>query len=337
MEVTAPDSLKTPLNVPTKLMMGPGPSNCSKRVLESLKNPVLGHLHPETLKIMDEIKDGLRYIFQTKNPLTLCVSTSGHGGMEATLCNLLEDGDVVLMGVTGIWGQRAGDMATRYGFDVRYLPCFFGKSLSLEEIRDSMEAHKPKVLFMVQGDSSTGVLQSLEGISEICRKYDCLLVVDTVASLGGTEFFMDKWEVDCVYTGTQKVLGAPPGITPISFSKRAVKRMLERNSKCKVYYLDALLLGEYWGCFDGARIYHHTISATLLYGLREALAIACEEGLASINQRHLECSKHLQKEIEAMGLTMYVKDANDRLPTVNAIDVPKGVDWRKVAEYAMKK
>lgn len=337
MEVTPPDSLKSPLNIPSKLMMGPGPSNCPKRVLDSLKNPVLGHLHPETLQIMDEIKDGVRYMFQTKNPLTFCLSAAGHGGMEAVLCNLLEDGDVVLCGVTGIWGQRAGDMAIRYGFDVRYLPCFYGKSLSLQEIRDSMEVHKPKVLFLVQGDSSTGVLQSLQGISEICRSFDCLLAVDTVASLGGTEFLMDKWDIDCAYTGSQKVLNAPPGITPISFGKRAVKRMLERNSKIKVYYLDALLLGEYWGCFDRPRIYHHTACATLLYGLREALAIACEEGLQSIIQRHLECSKQLQNEIETMGLSMYVKDVKDRLPTVNAINVPQGVDWRKVAEYAMKK
>lgn len=232
-----PVALKLPINVPLKIMMAPGPSNCSQRVLNALKYPILGNLHPETFKIMDDVKYGIRYMFQTNNPLTLCVSTSGHGGMEAVLCNLLEDREIVLIGVTGIWGQRAGDMAVRYGADVRYLSSVLSESLSLDEIRDSFEFHKPKVFFITQGDSSTGVLQSLKEISEICQSFDCLLVVDAVASLGGTEFLMDKWKNDAVYTGTQKVLGAPPGITPISFSQRSVKKII------------TLLLGDFWGFF----------------------------------------------------------------------------------------
>ena len=217
-----PVVLQEEMVVPEKILMGPGPSNCSKRVLNALSNPVLGHLHPECLKIMDDIKDGLKYVFQTKNRVTLCTSASGHGGMEASLCNLLEDQDIVLIGVTGIWGNRAAEMARRYGADVRLVKAELGKSLTLDEIERAILIHKPVVFFVAQGDSSSGVLQNLEGLGDLCHKYDCLLIVDTVASLGGTNFFMDKWGIDVVYTGSQKVLGAPPGITPMSFSEKAL-------------------------------------------------------------------------------------------------------------------
>ena len=220
--VSAPDVLRDPLVVPEKLLMGPGPSNAPPRVLEAMARPILGHLHPETLKIMDDIKAGVRYLFQTNNAATFCLSASGHGGMEATLCNLLEDGDVVLIGHTGHWGDRAADMASRYGADVRLVRASQGSSLALPEIRRAIETHRPSVLFLTQGESSTGVRQGLEGVGALCRAHDCLLVVDTVASLGGTPFHMDAWEVDAAYTGSQKVLGAPPGITPISFNHRAV-------------------------------------------------------------------------------------------------------------------
>lgn len=221
-KVTAPAVLREPLVVPNKLLMGPGPSNAPQRVLDAMARPILGHLHPETLKIMDDIKEGVRYLFQTNNIATFCLSASGHGGMEATLCNLLEDSDVILIGHTGHWGDRAGDMATRYGADVRYVKSKVGQSLSMDEIRQALLQHKPSVLFLTQGDSSTGVLQGLEGVGALCHQHNCLLIVDTVASLGGAPMFMDRWEIDAMYTGSQKVLGAPPGITPVSFSHRAV-------------------------------------------------------------------------------------------------------------------
>ncbi|XP_061387951.1 alanine--glyoxylate aminotransferase [Musca vetustissima] len=338
MEVPPPACLKRSLYVPNKTLMGPGPSNCSQRVLTSLMNPVLGHLHPECLEIMDEIKEGIKYVFQTKNDATMCISGSGHAGMEAALCNLIEDGDVVLLGTTGLWGHRAAEMAKRYGGDVRFVESRFGRSLKLDEIEFAFEGHKPNIFFLAQGDSSTGILQrQLKEIGEICRKYNCLFVVDTVASLGGTEFYMDNWSVDVAYTGSQKVLGAPPGITPISFSKRAMQHIVERKTKVKVYYFDATLIGQYWNCFGGSRIYHHTISSTLLYGLRESLAQLCAQGLTSVIMRHEQCSYRLQHGISELGLEMFVPNANDRLPTVNTIKVPAGVDWRKVAEYTMRK
>ncbi|XP_034657607.1 LOW QUALITY PROTEIN: serine--pyruvate aminotransferase, mitochondrial-like [Drosophila subobscura] len=268
----------------------------------------------------------------------MCISGAGHAGMEASLCNLIEDGDVVLLGVTGVWGHRAADMARRYGADVRYVEASFGRALSQEEIKFAFETHRPRVFFVAQGDSSTGIIQqNIRELGELCRQFDCFLVVDTVASLGGTEFLMDEWKVDVVYTGSQKSLGGPAGLTPISFSKRALTHIKQRKSKPKVYYFDILLIGQYWGCYGTPRIYHHTISSTLLYGLREALAHFCAVGLIGVVRRHQECSRRLQLGIEELGLEMFVQREDERLPTVNTIKVPFGVDWKKVAEYAMRK
>lgn len=240
MSIPVPESLKKPLEVPKKLLMGPGPSNCPPRVLHALAEPILGHMHPEVfkvskvvfvvlsssgrfflLKIMDDVKDGIRYVFQTKNPLTLAVSASGHAGMEAVLCNLLEPGETVLVGVNGIWGERAIDSANRYKANVKKIEAIPGESFTLAQIEQAVSQFRPALLFLVQGESSTGVLQNIKGVGDICRRFGCLLAVDTVASLGGTSFLADEWKVDAVYTGSQKVLGAPAGITPISFSPRA--------------------------------------------------------------------------------------------------------------------
>lgn len=220
--IPVPIFYKSELNVPEKTLMSAGPSNCSKRVLNALSRPILGHLHPETLKMMDDIKDGIRYIFQTRNPLTFCVSASGHGAMESAMCNILEDGDVILIGVTGLWGSRAGDMAKRYGGDVRFLYAKEGECISASDVRDYMEIHRPVAFFVVQGDSSTGIYQPLHEFGDICREFNCVFIVDTVASLGGVKVEMDNWKIDVMYTGSQKVLGGPPGITPMSFGPHAV-------------------------------------------------------------------------------------------------------------------
>ncbi|XP_036344629.1 serine--pyruvate aminotransferase, mitochondrial-like [Rhagoletis pomonella] len=338
MESPAPESLKHTLYVPNRTLMGPGPSNASSRVLDSLSNPILGHMHPECFEIMDEIKQGIKYLFQTKNTATMCISGSGHAGMETAFMNLVEDGDVVLLGCTGLWGHRAAEMVKRVNGDVRYVEARFGRSLTMKEIEFAFEGHKPQMFFIAQGDSSTGILQQhLKEIGELCERYNCLFVVDVVASVGGTEFLMDAWKVDMAYAGSQKVLGAPPGITPVSFSERAIARIRARKTYVKSYYFDALLVGQYWNCFDLPRIYHHTISSTLLYGLREALAQFCALGRKNVIHRHQECSHRLQCGLQDIGLEMLVPNANDRLPTVNTIKVPAGVEWRKVAEYAMRK
>lgn len=201
---------------------------------------------------MDEIKEGLQYLFQTKNTLTLAISATGHGGMEATLCNLLEPNEVVLIAKNGIWGERAGNMAKRYGADVRYVETEAGKAFSLTEFETALIKHRPVVLFVTHGESSTGVMQPLEGLGELCHRHNCLLAVDTVAALGGTPLFTDKWEIDAVYTGSQKVIGAPPGFAPISLSPRAEKKVFNRKTPVTVYYWDLTQLGQYWACFPNA-------------------------------------------------------------------------------------
>ncbi|EFA09724.1 alanine--glyoxylate aminotransferase [Tribolium castaneum] len=336
MDVPPPQELTQPLQVPSKTLMGPGPSNCSPRVMEAISRPILGHMHPEIFKIMDDIKAGIRYVFQTSNPLTLAVSASGHGGMEAVLCNLLEPGDTALIAVNGIWGERAASMAGRYGAKVTTVEAEVGHDFTLAQIENAVSKHRPHVLFVTQGESSSGVYQNIEGIGDICHRYGCLLAVDTVASLGGVPFLADRWGVDAVYTGTQKVLGAPAGLAPISFSPRAQRKIFERKSPVKVLYWDMTVLGDYWDCFGRSRVYHHTIASQLLYGLREGLAQIAEEGLESVNRRHQECAQRFYRGLERLRLQPFVTDTYKRLPTVTSIKVPDGVDWREVVAYAMK-
>ncbi|CAO1373147.1 unnamed protein product [Diamesa hyperborea] len=336
-EVSIPKEFEEPLNVPEKVLMGPGPSNYPERVRTAMSYPVLGQLHPETFKIMDDIKKGLKYLFQTMNPLTLCVSGPGHAGMEAAFCNLIEEGDVVLVCVTGIWGERAADMARRQGADVRLLHDSPGKIITLFDAKEYIEIHKPSIFFIAHGESSTGLLQPLEGLGSLCQANNCLLVVDAVITLGAVRFYTDAWKIDVAYSGSQKVLNAPPGITPITFSTRAIQKIQSRNSPVKVYTFDVQLLGEYWDCFaDRQRIYHHTISSTLLYGLREAIAIFIENGGHETSfKKHELCANKLYDGVKSLGLEMFIENPRYRTPTVNAIVVPKGIDWLKVTKYAM--
>lgn len=291
---------------------------------------------------MDDIKDGIKYLFQTKNKFTLCISGSAHAAMETALCNLIEKDDIVLVGITGIWGQRVKDMAQRYGAKVCTIQCIqWGYQLEVDKIYSALEQYKPKIFYLVQGESSTGVLQNhLKEIGEYCRSFECLFVVDCVASLCSTAFFMDKWFIDVALTGSQKCLGAAPGISPISFSDRAIKVFQQRRTPVTVYYFDLQPLGQYWNCWTNKsdRIYHHTISTTLLYGLREALAQVCTQGLENIILRHQKSSERLQKSLQDLGFKLFVKNSFCRLPTITTILIPNEIGaWRAVCEYAMKK
>ncbi|PNF33614.1 Serine--pyruvate aminotransferase, mitochondrial [Cryptotermes secundus] len=335
-QVDRPATLLKPLFVPQKLLMGPGPSNCPPRVLHAMSLPVLGHLHPECCSIMDEVKAGIQYAFQTKNALTLAVSTSGHGGMEASMSNLIESGNTVLIAVHGIWGQRAANMAQRYGADVRTINIPAGEYFCMKAIEAGLSQHRPVLFFITQGESSTGVHQPIEQLGLLCHKYNCLLVVDAVASLGGVPVYMDEWEIDVLYTGSQKVLGAPPGLAPISFSPRAIAKIESRTIPVPVFYWDMKILGDYWACFGKPRVYHHTIPVSLLYGLREALAIFVEEGINKCIARHQMCAKRLHNGLEKLGLEFFVEKEEARLPTVTTIKVPRGLDWRVIQKYAMK-
>merc|ERR1711936_88002 len=337
LDVPSPPSLAQPINVPLKTLTGPGPSNVSDRVLQAQALPTLGHLHPEFTKIMDDIKAGVQYIFQTKNTMTLALSATGHAAMECVMTNMLEPGKTVLIANNGIWGVRSADMARRQGATVKEIVTGAGTNFSLAQLTAGIREHKPDLLFVTHGESSTGVVQPLEGVGAMCHQNNCLLAVDTVASLGGVPVMADQMEIDVIYTGSQKVLGVPPGTAPISFSARAVQAFKSRSKPPCSFYLDLGWLGEYWNCWPGkGRVYHHTAPVNTLYGLREGLALVAEEGLENCWRRHRLCADHLQTGLSEMGLEMFVPDPKARLPTVTTIKVPEGVNWQAVAGHCMK-
>lgn len=333
-----PKRLLRPLELPEdRLLCGPGPSNADPRVLRACSRPVLGHLHPEVLELMSDITSGLQYLFQTSNSLTLAVSGTGHAGMEAAFVNLVESGDRVLVLQNGIWGMRAKDVAERCGGVATMITCPPDQVFSLDEVDKALLTHKPVVLYVCHGESSTGTCQPLQGMGDVCHRHGCLLLVDAVASLGGVPFFMDEWGVDVAYSGSQKVIGAPPGTAPISFSPRARAKMASRQTKVQSFYFDMQWLAQYWGIDGQKRIYHHTGPVSSFYALREGLAVIAEEGLENTWKRHREAAKLLWKKVKEMGLQLMVVSEAIRLPTVTTVRVRPGVDWKKFTSYIMKK
>ncbi|XP_007441293.2 serine--pyruvate aminotransferase [Python bivittatus] len=334
--MSPPESLLRPLSVPDRLLLGPGPSNSSPRILFASSRQLIGHLHKELIQIMDEIKVGIQYIFQTQNPLTLAISGTGHCAMEAAFLNMVEQGDKVLVAVNGYWGERATDIAKRLGAEVHQLVNTPGEYFTLEEIERGLMQHVPSLFFITHGESSTGVVQPLDGLGDLCHRYNCLLLVDAVASLGGTPILMDQQGIDILYSGSQKVLSAPPGASPISFSNRARKKIHTRKTKPTSFYLDVEELSAYWGCDGNPRKYHHTAPISTFFCLREALAILAEKGLENSWKLHKENSLYLCAGLQKLGLKLFVKEPDARLPTVNTIYVPEGYDCKEITEYIMK-
>eukprot|EP00076_Gallus_gallus_P007295 XP_003641783.2 serine--pyruvate aminotransferase [Gallus gallus] len=332
-----PRELLRPLAVPYRLLLGPGPSNVSPRVRAAGGQQILGHMHPEVLQAMDEIKAGIQYAFQTRNRLTLAISGTGHCAMEAALLNLLEGSDTVLVGTNGIWGQRAADIAGRLGAKVHELLKPPGEYFTLRDIQEGLAQHKPSLLFITHGESSTGVLQPLEGLGELCHRQGCLLLVDAVASLGGAPILMDQQGIDVLYTGSQKVLSAPPGSSPISFSERAREKMLRRKTKPPSFYLDMGCLASYWGCDGEPRMYHHTVPISSIFCLREALAMLVELGLESSWKQHRAACTRLYQGLRDLGLELFVKEEAARLPTVTTVRVPEGYNWKDITTFLMDK
>ncbi|NXP28773.1 SPYA protein, partial [Scytalopus superciliaris] len=335
LRVPQPQGLLRPLVVPERLLLGPGPSNVPRRIQAASGQQLLGHMHPEVLQVMDEIKAGIQYAFQTQNQLTLAISGSGHCAMEAALCNLLEAGDTILVAINGIWGQRAADIARRLGANVCELLKPPGEYFTLQDIEKGLVQHKPSVLFITHGESSTGVLQPLEGLGELCHRHGCLLLVDAVASLGGAPIFMDQQEIDVLYSGSQKVLNCPPGSAPISFSERAREKMLRRKTKPQSFYLDMDWLGNYWGCDGEPRRYHHTAPINSFFSLREGLAILAETGLESSWERHQANCARLCQGLRNLGLELFVKEEKVRLPTITTVRVPEGYNWKDITAFLM--
>lgn len=321
----------TPLEIPSRLLLGPGPSNAHPAVLQAMNTSPVGHLDPAFLALMDEIQSLLRYVWQTENPLTIAVSGTGTAAMEATIANAVEPGDVVLIGVAGYFGNRLVDMAGRYGADVRTITKPWGQVFNLDELQTALKTHRPTILALVHAETSTGARQPLEGVADLCDEFGTLLLVDSVTSLGGVPLFLDAWGVDLAYSCSQKGLGCPPGASPFTMSPRAVEKLQQRQTKVANWYLDMLLLGKYWGA---ERTYHHTAPINLYYALREALRLLAEEGLANSWQRHQKNVEYLWEGLENLGLSMHVEQEY-RLPTLTTVCIPTGVDGKAIARQLL--
>lgn len=317
----------TDLDVPPRLLLGPGPSNVHPRVLQALGMRQVGHLDPKFIEIMGQVQELLRYVWQTDNQLTIPVSGTGSAAMEASIANTIEPGDKVLVCNNGYFGGRMIDMAERYGAEVCQINKPWGEVFSAEEIQLAVEAYGPDLLGVVHAETSTGALQPLEGLGEICRQNDCLLLVDTVTSMSGAPLYLDAWKIDAAYSGAQKCLGCPPGVSPLSLGERALEKLRSRNSKVRSWYLDVSMLEKYWG---SERTYHHTAPINMNYGLREALRLIAEEGLEARWQRHRSNAEYLWQGLAKLGIECHVAEPY-RIPSLTTACVPAGVDAKAVA------
>ena len=311
---------------PKRLLLGPGPSPVEDSILEAMSAPVLGHLDPLFLRCMDDIQEMLRYVFETNNRVTIPISATGSAGMEAALVNIIEPGDEVVVCIHGVFGERMRDIVERAGGKAIAVSAEWGRAISRQDIEAAFDSSNPRALAIVHAETSTGVLQDLTGLAEIAHAKGALLVVDAVTSLGGHSVGVDRSGIDVCYSGTQKCLGAPPGLAPITFSERAIERIRARRSKVQSWYLDVTMVEKYWGA---DRTYHHTAPISMNYALREALRIVCEEGLEVRWRRHELNHRALVAGIEAMGLEMNVAPEH-RLWSLNAVRVPEGVDDARV-------
>ncbi|RME82713.1 MAG: alanine--glyoxylate aminotransferase family protein [Caldilineae bacterium] len=312
----------TDLNTSARILLGPGPSTVHPRVLRAMAQPLVGHLDPQFLALMNEVQELLRYVFQTGNELTIPVSGTGSAAMEAALCNFIEPGDVVLIGVNGYFGERLCDMAVRYGAEVQRLEKAWGDVFEPEEVEAALRRQPAKLVALVHAETSTGALQPMEGMAEVVHRYGGLLLIDCVTSLGGVPVEIDAWDVDIAYSGTQKCLSCPPGLGPLTVGERAREMLRKRKSRVANWYLDLTMIEKYWG---DARTYHHTAPISMNYALREALRLVYEEGLEARFRRHRRHAEMLWAGLEELGLQMHVPLAH-RLPTLTTPRVPAGVD-----------
>ncbi|MEI6085856.1 MAG: alanine--glyoxylate aminotransferase family protein [Verrucomicrobiota bacterium] len=302
--------------------MGPGPSDVAPSVLTTLAKPVVGHLDPVFVKIMDETKAMLREVFQTKNDMTFPISGTGSAGMEFCFVNLIEPGDTVIIGVNGVFGTRMCDVAARCGATVVKVEAPWGQIIEPKQIADALKTCKPKLVAIVHAETSTGALTPVEEISRLVHEAGALFLLDTVTSLGGCPVKLDAWQVDAVYSGTQKCLSCPPGMSPVSLSPRAMEVATKRKTKVQSWYLDVNLLASYWG---QDRVYHHTAPISMAYGLHEALRLVLEEGLENRFRRHEQNHKALKAGLDAMKLEI-ASQAGHQLWQLNTVTVPAGVD-----------
>jgi alanine-glyoxylate transaminase/serine-glyoxylate transaminase/serine-pyruvate transaminase len=310
------------VNPPVRVLLGPGPSDTHPRVLTALARPTVGHLDPYYLRIMDEMQSMLRAVFRTENQLTMAISGTGSAGQDATVLNLVEPGDKVLICINGVFGMRLADMAARAGGEVTKLERPWGEVFTVAEMKDALAKTKPKIVAIVMAETSTGAWQPIEEIAAAVHDAGAMLILDAVTALGGIPVEIDKWQIDAVYSGTQKCLGCPPGLAPVSFNKRAVEKILARKEKPRSWYLDVSLIANYWG---NDRVYHHTAPINMTYALHESLRILLEEGLDASYTRHRKNHEALKAGLSAIGIG-YATQEGHELPQLNAVRIPDGVD-----------
>ncbi|MBN2032201.1 MAG: alanine--glyoxylate aminotransferase family protein [Deltaproteobacteria bacterium] len=311
--------------------MGPGPLNIHPRVYQALTSPVIGHLDPAYLKVLDQIGDLLRMVFRTKNRITNAAPGTGTAGMESCVANIIEPGDPVLVCVQGYFGDRIRQMAERQEAKLTVIEGEWGKPVDPETLEKELKKNSYKVIGLVHAETSTGVLQPMAEIAGLAKEHGAMILLDTVTSLGGVDVRIDDWGVDAAYSCSQKCIGCAAGLSPVSFSERAVESVRRRKHPVRSWYLDISLLDKYWGT---ERVYHHTSSSTLNYGLLEALRLIEEEGLEKRIQRHTLNHKALVAGVEAMGLEMLVSP-EFRLPSLNTVKIPAGIDDVKVRSYLL--
>lgn len=314
---------------PLRTLMGPGPSDVDPRILQAMSRPTIGHLDPRFIDLMDEIKSLLQLAFRTSNALTLPVSAPGSAGMEAVFANLLEKGDKAIVCQNGVFGGRMKENVERCGAQAVLVQDDWGKSVDLNKVEAALKANPDaSVLAFVHAETSTGVRSDAQALAALAQAHGVLVIVDAVTSLGGIELEVDRWGIDAVYSGSQKCLSCVPGLSPVSFSDRAVKRIRSRSTKVQSWFLDMNLIMDYWSG-GTRRSYHHTAPVNALYGLHEALLILSQEGLENAWQRHRHYHQALVAGLEAMGLAMLVP-GEYRLPQLNTVGVPAGVDEAQV-------
>jgi alanine-glyoxylate transaminase/serine-glyoxylate transaminase/serine-pyruvate transaminase len=310
------------IDPPVRTLLGPGPSDTDPRVLAALAKPTVGHLDPYYLRVMDELQAMLREVFRTQNRMTMAISGTGSAGQEAAVANLVEPGDRMLVCVNGVFGGRLADMAERAGGEVTKIERPWGEVFTVAEVKDALVRVKPRVVAIVLAETSTGAWQPIEEIAAAVRDAGAMLILDTVTALGGIPVEIDKWGIDAVYSGTQKCLSCPPGLAPVSFSDRAVEKIMARKHKVRSWYLDVSLIANYWG---GDRVYHHTAPINMTYALHEALRLVLGEGLESCWARHKRNHEALKAGLSTLGIR-YATQAGHELPQLNAVLVPEGVD-----------
>ncbi len=319
------------LNPSLRILMGPGPSNVHPRVLRAMSTPLVGHLDPDFIAIMDDVQAMLKQLFQTQNRLTIPMSGTGSSGMETCFCNLIEPGDTAVVCVNGLFGERMSDIVERLGGTLVRVEAEWGKPVEPEALEKVLKEQKAKLVAIVHAETSTGVRQPLEDISRITKEHGALLLVDTVTSLAGLEVDVDGWGIDACYSGTQKCLSCPPGLSPVTFSDAALEALNSRSQKVTSWYLDLSMIQKYWG---GERAYHHTAPISMIYAIREALRIIMEEGLEARFERH-----RLNHLALAGGLKMleidFVVEEPYRLPMLNAVKIPEGVNDVNVRKHLL--